>query len=85
MTKTELRNKYLKYDIVEARLAFVKQRNYYACLLRKSKRNHYSNLNVKDIRDHSFNTYAKCSEKLTSCTGVRNVNFSKDFAYVLNQ
>ena len=48
------------------------------------------------IRDHSFSTYAEFSEKLTFLTplirtrilcvsGVRNVGFSKNFAYVLNE
>ena len=45
-------------------------------------------------RDHSFTTYAKFSEKLTFLTpirtrtcayqGVRNVGFSENFTYVLN-
>ena len=49
------------------------------------------------IRNHSFSTYAKFSEKLTfltpwypmlrtcACQGVRNVSFSENFAYVLNE
>ena len=48
------------------------------------------------LRVHSFNTYGKCSENLTFHTpiyahvrvhigGVRNVNFSQHFVYVLNE
>ena len=46
-------------------------------------------------RDHSFSTYEKFSGKLTflplwyapmcAYQGVRNVNFSENFAYVLNE
>ena len=41
------------------------------------------------ITGHPFSTYAKFSEKFiffTPCAyqGVRNVNFSENFAYVLN-
>ena len=47
-----------------------------------------SKLNILN-GDHSFRTYVKFSEKLTLLTcayqGVRNVSFSENFAYVLNQ
>ena len=34
------------------------------------------------VRDHSFSAYAKFSEKLT---GVRNLSFSENFAYISNK
>ena len=48
------------------------------------------------IRDHSFSTYAKFPEKLRFCfhliltrtcvyPEVRNVSFSENFAYILNE
>ena len=67
---------------------------YYSC-----KSSHLENsYELSDLRrDHSFSTYGKCSEKLTFLTPwyadvrtcayqeVRNVSFSEDFAYVLNE
>ena len=54
------------------------------------------NKSAHPIRDHSFSTYAKFSEKTNvsyplirtrTCAyqGVRNVSFSENFAYVLNE
>ena len=38
-------------------------------------------------KGHSFSTYATFSEKVTflTCQGVRNVGFSENVAYVLNE
>ena len=52
--------------------------------------------NIYQLRGYSFSTYSKFSKKLTFLTlfyayvlvrkmGVRNVNFSENFAYVLNE
>ena len=45
---------------------------------------------ISILRDHSISTYAKFPENLTFLTpyayqGVRNVRFSKNFAYVLSE
>ena len=48
---------------------------------------------VSKTKDYSFSRYAKLSEKLTffnpwyaqGVRGVRNVSFSENFAYVLNE
>ena len=45
---------------------------------------------ISVLRDHSISTYAKFPENLTFLTpyayqGVRNVRFSKNFAYVLSE
>ena len=37
------------------------------------------------LRDHSFISFAKFSEKRVRIRGVRNVSFSDNFAYVLNE
>ena len=49
-------------------------------------------MNREDKRYHSFSTYTKFSEKLnflrtgsSEYQGVRNVCFSENFAYVLNE
>ena len=52
MKRTELSNKFLKHKTDKSRQAFVKQRNYYVYLERKSKTNYYSSLNLKDITDN---------------------------------
>ena len=41
-----------------------------------------------EVRDHSFVTYAKFSEELTFLNPqirTRNVSFSENFAYMLNE
>ena len=49
--KSNLRNKYLKGRSEEDTQKFVKQRNLYVSLLRKTKKSYYSNLNEKNIID----------------------------------
>ena len=46
---SELHNKFLKHKRDESKQAFVKQRNYYVSLLRKSKKNYYSNLYANEL------------------------------------
>ena len=52
MTKSRLRNKYLKHKTEESRLLYTQQRNKCVSLLRKTKMNYYGNLNEKDITDN---------------------------------
>ena len=52
MTKSRLRNKYLKHKTEENRLLYTQQRNKCVFLLRKTKMNYYGNLNEKDITDN---------------------------------
>ena len=52
MTRTRLRNRFLKNRSDENRRKYSKQRNYCVSLLRKTKRNYYSNLNEKKITDN---------------------------------
>ena len=47
MTRSRLRNKYLKNRNEENRAIYVKQRNYCVSLLRKSKKKYYENLDKK--------------------------------------
>ena len=52
MTRSRLRNKYLKHKTEENRLLYTQQRNKCVFLLRKTKMNYYGNLNEKDIVDN---------------------------------
>ena len=52
MLRINLRNKFLKNRSNENKTNYVKQRNYYVSLLRKTKREYYSNLDVKKICDN---------------------------------
>ena len=52
MKKTRLRNCYLKKRSEQNRLSYVKQRNNYVSLLRKTKKDYYAILNVKDVVDN---------------------------------
>ena len=49
MTRSRLRNKYLKHKTEENRLLYTQQRNKCVSLLRKTKMNYYGNLNDKNI------------------------------------
>jgi hypothetical protein len=52
MTRSRLRNSYLKNRTGENRQKFVEQRNYCVSLLRKTKKTYYSNLDINDICDN---------------------------------
>ena len=52
MTRSRLRNRYLKLKTNESREAYKKQRNFCVKLLRKTKICYYENLNVKCIHDN---------------------------------
>ena len=52
MTRSRLRNKYLKHKTEENLLLYTQQRKKYVSLLRKTKTNYYGNLNEKGITDN---------------------------------
>ena len=52
MTRTRLRNKFLKDRSEENKKKYSKQRNYCVSLLRKSKSDYFGNLNEKNINDN---------------------------------
>ena len=51
MTRSRLRNKYLKNRNEENRAIYAKQRNYCVSLLRKSKKKYYENLDERNLMD----------------------------------
>ena len=52
MTRTRLRNKYLKHKTEQNRLLYTQQRTKCVSVLGKTKMNYYENLNKKDITDN---------------------------------
>ena len=52
MTRTRLRNRFLKEPTQMNRLAYKKQKNYYVSLMRQSKKHYYGSLNVNHITDN---------------------------------
>ena len=54
----------------------------------EKSQNFIESQSFKSCWDHSFSTYTKFYEKLTVLTswyGVRNISFSENFVYVLNE
>ena len=54
MTRSRLRNKYIKNRNEENRAIYVKQRNYCVSLLRKSKKKYYENLDERNLMDNKL-------------------------------
>ena len=52
MTRTRLRNRFLKEPTEMNRLAYKKQRNYCVSLMRQSKKQYYGSLNVNHLTDN---------------------------------
>ena len=52
MTRSRLRNKYLKEKSVESKIAYDKQRNYCLNLLRRIKKNYFANIKISSITDN---------------------------------
>ena len=74
MTRTRLRNRFLKNRPEDSKRKFTKQWNYCVSLLRKVKDEYYSNLNEKDVTDNKmfwkivkpfFSDKVTSSEKIT--------------------
>ena len=54
MTRSGLRNKYLKHNLEENRLLYTQQRSKYVSLLRKTKISYCRNLGEKDIANKKY-------------------------------
>ena len=52
MTRTRLRNRFLKEPTEMNRLAYKKQRNYCASLMRQSKKQYHGSLNINHLTDN---------------------------------
>ena len=75
MTRSRLRNKYLKYKTEENRFLYTQQRNKCVSLLRKTKINYYGNLDDKDITDNKI--YWKTVKPLLSDKSINSDNSSQ--------
>ena len=53
-TPSSLRNKYLKENSADAKIAHDKQRNYCVNLLRRPKNIYFANVNISSIIDYQF-------------------------------
>ena len=54
MVRSKLRNRFLKLETEENRLAYAKQRNYCVKLLQQKKRQYFENLNLCSITDNKL-------------------------------
>ena len=52
MTRSRLRNKYLKEKSADSKFAYDKQRNYCVNLLRRTKKKYFANINISSITDN---------------------------------
>ena len=93
MTRSRLRNKYLKDKTEENRLLYTQQRNKCVSLLRKTKINYYGNLNVKNITDNKkfwktvkpfLSDKSKTSDKIYLNENGELLNSESETAEVLN-
>ena len=53
MTRSRLRNKYLKEKSANSKIAYDKQRNYCVNLLRRTKKNYFASFNISSITDNN--------------------------------
>ena len=93
MTRSRLRNKYLKDKTEENRLLYTQQRKKCVSLLKKAKINYYGNLNVKDITDNKnfwktvkpfLSNKSKTSGKIHLYENGKLLNSESETAKVLN-
>ena len=52
MTRSRLRNKFLKEKSADSKIAYAKQRNYCINLLRRTKKKYFANINISSITDN---------------------------------
>ena len=93
ITRSRLKNKFLKKTNEENKSIYSKQRNYCVNLLRKVKKNYYANLNLKYITDNKkfwnivkpfFSDKSKSSKNITLIEGETIISNDVDVADTLN-
>ena len=93
MTRTMLRNRFLKNRTEENKRKYTKQRNHCVSLLKKIKSEYYSNLNEKDGTDNKmfwktvklfFSDEVTSSEKITLIEENEIIGNDSDTARVFN-
>ena len=94
MKRSKLRNLFLKKKTDTSRITYIKQRNYYVSLLRKTKKDHCANLNEKDVADNNqfwrtvgplVSNKIKSSDKTTLAEGEEITNDDKENAKTFNK
>ena len=94
MKRSRLRHLYLKDKTETSRIAYIKQRNYCASLLRKTKKDHHANLDEKDVADNKqfwktvkplLSNKVKSSEKITLVEGEEIITEGGENAEILNK
>ena len=94
MKRSRLMNLYLKDKTETSRIAYIKQRNYCASLLGKTKKDHYANLDEKDVADNKqfwktvkplLSNKVKSAEKITLVEGEEIITEDGENAEILNK
>ena len=94
MKWSRLRNIYVKNKADTNRIAYIKQRNYCASLLWKTKKDNYANLTEQDVADNKqfwrivkslLSDKVKSSEKIALVEGEEIINEDGENAKILNR
>ena len=93
MTRSRLRNRYLKNPTTENKINYTKYRNYCTGLFRKEKRSYYNNLDIKLITDNKkfwktvgplFSEKHFSNKKITLVEGEEIISSDHDIAETFN-
>ena len=93
MSRSRLRNIYVKNKNDTNKTAYIKQRNYCVSLLWKTKKDHYAFLSEKDIADNKqlwrtvkplLSDKVKSSEKIILVKEEETINEDGEMAEILN-
>ena len=93
MTRSRLKNKFLKKTTKENKINYNKQRNYCVNLLRKVKKNYYANLDINNITDNKkfwstvkpfFSDKSNRSKSITLIDGENIISNEKKVAETMN-
>ena len=89
MTRSRLRNKFLKAKSQECKQAYNKKRNLCVTMVQKAKKNYFDNLNVRNIPDNKqfwnimkpfFSSKVSDNERITLIEGDRVVPEGREVA-----
>ena len=93
MTKSRLKNKFLKNPTEENKVNYNKQRNYCVNLLRKIKKNYYANLDINNVTDNKkfwstvkpfFSDKSTTGKNITLIDGDNIISTEKQVAETMN-
>ena len=85
MTRSRLRNKYLKDKSAASKIAYDKQRNYCVNILRRTKKKYFANTNISSITDNKkFWETVHFNNIVKNLRTVTNKNYPKEIANSVN-